>query len=193
MFFRARRALRRAWFDLNCRSLLRTSPIQTNDTSLTLVSMVCHGEVLMYLLAAKSFCRELGRTPQVVILDDGSLTKSDYATLLAHIPSVKIVHISEVAPANIRGRLTTVQQIMIITGLTAAFHKCNHRSLASRLGCSVTLSANKCFVHFHRAAQFRFCPMIRSHGETDAMRHKPCSLVGDAKHPVKLVGTNGLL
>src|SRR5690348_2026929 len=30
-------------------------------------------------------------------------------------------YISEVAPANIRGRLTTVQQIMIIAGLTAAF------------------------------------------------------------------------
>src|SRR3954470_19375335 len=30
-------------------------------------------------------------------------------------------YISEVAPANLRGRLTTVQQIMIITGLTAAF------------------------------------------------------------------------
>ena len=30
-------------------------------------------------------------------------------------------YISEVAPARIRGRLTTVQQIMIITGLTAAF------------------------------------------------------------------------
>jgi len=100
MFFRARRALRRAWFDFNCRSLLNTPPIQSNDTSLTLVSMVCHGEVLMYLLAAKSFCRQLGRTPQIVVLDDGSLTKSDYATLLAHIPAVRIVHISEVAPAN---------------------------------------------------------------------------------------------
>ncbi len=30
-------------------------------------------------------------------------------------------YISEIAPAGIRGRLTTVQQIMIITGLTAAF------------------------------------------------------------------------
>ena len=30
-------------------------------------------------------------------------------------------YISEVAPASIRGRLTTVQQIMIITGLTGAF------------------------------------------------------------------------
>jgi SP family sugar:H+ symporter-like MFS transporter len=31
------------------------------------------------------------------------------------------LYISEVAPANIRGRLSTVQQVMIITGLTAAF------------------------------------------------------------------------
>ena len=31
------------------------------------------------------------------------------------------LYISEVAPTNIRGRLTTVQQVMIITGLTAAF------------------------------------------------------------------------
>lgn len=30
-------------------------------------------------------------------------------------------YIAEVAPANIRGRMTTVQQIMIISGLTAAF------------------------------------------------------------------------
>ncbi len=30
-------------------------------------------------------------------------------------------YISEVAPANIRGRMSTLQQIMIITGLTAAF------------------------------------------------------------------------
>lgn len=30
-------------------------------------------------------------------------------------------YISEVAPAHIRGRMTTVQQVMIITGLTAAF------------------------------------------------------------------------
>src|ERR1700753_1913875 len=99
MFFRARRALRRSWFDLNCRSLLRTRPIHTTANALPLVSMVCHGEVLMYLLAAKSFCRQLGRNPQVIILDDGSLTKSDYTTIHSQIPDAKIIHISEVAPA----------------------------------------------------------------------------------------------
>ncbi|HLO21003.1 MAG TPA: sugar porter family MFS transporter [Sphingomicrobium sp.] len=43
-------------------------------------------------------------------------------------------YISEVAPAEIRGRLTTVQQIMIITGLTAAFVV--NYFLASRAGVS---------------------------------------------------------
>ncbi|MEP7130906.1 MAG: sugar porter family MFS transporter [Sphingomicrobium sp.] len=43
-------------------------------------------------------------------------------------------YISEVAPAEIRGRLTTVQQIMIITGLTAAFLV--NYFLAARAGVS---------------------------------------------------------
>ena len=96
MFFRARRALGRAWFNVNCRAVLKTAPLTVTDRSLTLVSMICHGEVLMYLLAAKSFCRRLGRTPAVVILNDGSLTAEDQATLREHIPEIRIVAISEV-------------------------------------------------------------------------------------------------
>jgi hypothetical protein len=100
MFFRARRALQRARFNFNSRALLKTPPIPPADDAITLVSMICHGEVLMYLLAAKSFCKQLGRNPSIVLLDDGSLTKSDYATLKSHIPTVKIIHISQVAPAQ---------------------------------------------------------------------------------------------
>ena len=98
MFFRARRALGRAWFDFNCRALLSTPPVYSSDDKLTLVSMLCHGEVVMYLLAVKSFCGQLGRNPEVVILDDGTLTKSDNATLRAHIPAARIVPITEVTP-----------------------------------------------------------------------------------------------
>jgi len=43
-------------------------------------------------------------------------------------------YISEVAPANIRGRMTTVQQVMIITGLTAAYVV--NAVLASQAGVS---------------------------------------------------------
>jgi hypothetical protein len=59
--------------------------------------MLCHGEVVMYLLAVKSFCKQLGRNPKVVILDDGTLTPSDYSSLLAHIPEARIIPIVEVA------------------------------------------------------------------------------------------------
>ncbi len=97
MFFRARRALKRAWFNANCRAVSQTSPLISEDRDLTLVSMVCHGEVLMYVLAAKSFSHHLGRRPAVVVLDDGSLTKDDQATIRSHIPAVRIVPISEIA------------------------------------------------------------------------------------------------
>jgi hypothetical protein len=97
MFFRAKRTLQRAWFNFNTRSLLHTPPIHSSDSRLTLVSMLCHGEVVMYLLAVKSFCHHLGRVPHVVILNDGSLTESDRAILHAHIPEAKIVPISEIA------------------------------------------------------------------------------------------------
>jgi hypothetical protein len=98
MFFRGRRALGRAWFNFNGRSLLHTPPIVSNDDHLTLVSMLCHGEVVMYLLAVKSFCQQLGRSPSVVILNDGSLTRADYATIDAHLPRARIVSISDVVP-----------------------------------------------------------------------------------------------
>ena len=100
MLFRAKRALGRMWFGVNCRALLSTPPIHSTDVTLTLVSMLCHGEVVMYLLAVKSFCGQIGRNPKAVILDDGSLTKSDYAILRTHLPDARIVSLSEVAPGR---------------------------------------------------------------------------------------------
>lgn len=100
MFFRARRSLHRALFDLRCRSLLRTPPLTTQAVAdgqpLTLVSMVCHGEVLMYLLAVKSFCRQLGRVPSFVVLDDDSLTSADRATIAQHLPTVRFFSVAAI-------------------------------------------------------------------------------------------------
>jgi hypothetical protein len=96
MFFRARRALERAWFNFNCGALPRTPPIMGNDDDLTVVSMLCHGEVAMYLLAVKSFCGQLGRVPKVVVLNDGSLSEADQGTLRGHVPGLRIVSMGEV-------------------------------------------------------------------------------------------------
>lgn len=96
MFFRIKRGLGRARFEWNCRAILRTPPIETSDDNLTVVSMVCHGEVLMYLLALKSFCRNLGRIPRVVVLDDGTLTGGDRAILESHVLHIRIFRIPDV-------------------------------------------------------------------------------------------------
>lgn len=97
MFFRARRALNRKWFDINCRSVLRTPPLPPADAPVTVVTMLGQADVLMYLLALKSFVRQLGRSPRVVILNDGSLTSEEVATLQAHIPSLTVVAIQSIS------------------------------------------------------------------------------------------------
>lgn len=98
MFYRTKRAVGRAWFDWSSRGILQTSPLNTSDDHLCLVSMLCHGEVIMYLLAVKSFCFQLGRVPRVVVLNDGTLQEDDRRTLAAHLPQIRIVNISDVAP-----------------------------------------------------------------------------------------------
>jgi len=100
MLYRARQALCRTWFELNCSSLRRTLPIEAYDERLTVVTMLRHGDVFMYLLAVKSFCKYVGCYPTVVILDDGSLTKSDREIIVSHIPKARITNFAEVAPAR---------------------------------------------------------------------------------------------
>ncbi len=96
MFFRARRALNRAWFDFNCRGLLKTPALPPADSPLTVVTMLPHGEVSMYLLALKSFAGQIGRSPKVVVLNDGSLDAQDLRTLAAHVTSLTVVPIASV-------------------------------------------------------------------------------------------------
>ncbi len=104
MFFRARRALARGWFNLRSASLKQTAPMPCSDPGFTLVSMVCHGEAWMYLLAAKSLCTQLGRTPRVVLLNDGTLTAQDCALIAHHLPGARIVALADVPnPACPRG------------------------------------------------------------------------------------------
>ncbi|HWB32281.1 MAG TPA: hypothetical protein VG714_03820 [Acidobacteriaceae bacterium] len=98
MFFRAKRAIGRAWFNFNSRPVLKTPPLLCNAPDVTIVSMLCHGEVVMYLLAVKSFCHQLGRNPKVVLLNDGSLNDEDMGTLRRHIPEITIVSIADVMP-----------------------------------------------------------------------------------------------
>lgn len=118
MFFRARRSLHRKWFDLNCRGLLKTAKLPASDSPLTVVSMLCHGEVLMYLLALKSFVSRIGRSPKVVLLNDGSLTAEDTALLNAHITSLQIVPIASVSTGGCP-KGSCWERLMLISDLVA--------------------------------------------------------------------------
>jgi hypothetical protein len=82
-------------FNRKCRGILDTPPLDIRPDGLRVVSMVCHADVKMYLLAVKSFLGKLGRGEPTVI-DDGSLTPEDGDILRRHLPSVRIVPIRSV-------------------------------------------------------------------------------------------------
>jgi hypothetical protein len=118
MFFRAKRAVARAWFNWNAQALLRNPPLSCSDPSLTLVTMLCHGETVMYLLAVTSFCQQLGRVPRIVILDDGSLTADDREKLTRHLPGVRILRFQDV-PAAACPKKNCWERLLLISDLVA--------------------------------------------------------------------------
>jgi hypothetical protein len=64
------------------------------DSAFALLSQVQHKDLLMYLLAVKSFCRRL--LPRAIhVLSDGSLTGEDFATLERHIPGVAFLRLED--------------------------------------------------------------------------------------------------
>ena len=98
MFYKLRQRTNRAWFNFWAREILSTPPLTERDAPLVTLSMVSHLDLVMYLVAIKSYYRVMGRG-RVVVLNDGSLSESDLVLLKRHVPFVKIVPISEVRTA----------------------------------------------------------------------------------------------
>jgi hypothetical protein len=91
MLYALRDRVRRARFADECRGILRSAPIEL-DTSggMVLVSQLQHKDVLLFLLAVKSFTRH-SRPGAVYVLDDGSLSPGDRSVLHAHIPGLSLL------------------------------------------------------------------------------------------------------
>ncbi len=91
-----RRRLRVAQFNHAVRDIAVCPPVHCDTAqALTLVSQLRHTDILMYLLALKTFARYL--TPgRVVVLNDGSLDNVDQALLQQQIPGVEIRPISAI-------------------------------------------------------------------------------------------------
>jgi hypothetical protein len=89
MLYRFRQNLSRWRFERACRGIFSTTPLQVQPAPLTIVTMLAHTDVLMYLIAIKSLYRRL-KEGRVLVLDDGSLLEQDYATLRQQIQGLEI-------------------------------------------------------------------------------------------------------
>jgi hypothetical protein len=80
--------MRRVRFEDACRAIFRTAPVTFDASSrFVLVSQLQHKDVLMYLLAVKSFTKRV-QPSAVYLIDDGTLTAEDRAKLKDHVPRV---------------------------------------------------------------------------------------------------------
>jgi hypothetical protein len=91
MFYQLKDRMRRAAFAAECSGVLRAPPVALDPASeMALLSQLQHKDVLLFLLAVKSFARQV-KPRAVYVLDDGSLSASDRATLEAHIPGLTVL------------------------------------------------------------------------------------------------------
>jgi hypothetical protein len=100
MLYRLRKTLRSGWFNHQVRGVLETPSARCDAGSgFLLLSQVCHSDLLMYLLAVKSFARFLPPA-EIVVLDDGSLTKSDRDVLRVQLEGVRFLQVRDVPNAR---------------------------------------------------------------------------------------------
>lgn len=83
--------------------IIETPPAPIYPGGVTIVSQVCRRDMLMYLLAMKSFAAHI-RVGRFFVLDDGSLTAESRDDLADHIPGVTITPITAIdCPGTPRG------------------------------------------------------------------------------------------
>jgi hypothetical protein len=81
--------------DFHARAVLTTPPIRAADDGVVIFSMMGTRVLLPYLVAVKSLWNEV-RRGRIVILDDGTLTSEDRATLAVHCDQPEIIPIASV-------------------------------------------------------------------------------------------------
>lgn len=81
---------------LRCRAILDSDPVRLRPAPLRVVSMVSRFDCRMYLVAIKSFYRQLPGGA-ITVIDDGSLTARQREALRHHLAGVEIVGIDGIA------------------------------------------------------------------------------------------------
>ncbi|MFZ5593845.1 MAG: hypothetical protein ACOY4D_06245 [Pseudomonadota bacterium] len=95
MFYTIKDKINRRIFAAKCGGILDTAPLVSwPESNLTVISQLQHKDLLMYLLAVKSFTRHIG-VKDIHVLDDGSLDAEDIAVLRHHIPFLNLRSIAD--------------------------------------------------------------------------------------------------
>ena len=116
MFYQLKDRVRRHRFAAACKGVLQVAPVVLDASSkLLLLSQVQHKDVLLLLLAVKSFARQV-RLRTVCVLNDGSLSANDRALLREHIPGVNLLELAEFRSA-ICPRGGTWERLLAIASL----------------------------------------------------------------------------
>ncbi|WP_031435263.1 hypothetical protein [Methylomarinum vadi] len=90
MFYSLKDKLNRYLFSLACRQIDQTPPIvKSTDKPVAVLTQLQHKDVLMFLIAAKSFAKRVPLS-KVIIINDGSLDQDDISRLKQHIPVADI-------------------------------------------------------------------------------------------------------
>jgi len=86
-------------FNWIAKDILHTPPLEPTGASPVILTILCHKDLLMYLLAIKSFYRALGRG-RIVIINDGTLTKTDIEILDFHVRPSEYINASELSSTS---------------------------------------------------------------------------------------------
>jgi hypothetical protein len=90
-----KKVLQKKWFNWKCNTILDTDPLHNVKEKVIIISMLRHSDVIMYLVAIKSLYQRFSKG-EIVILNDGSLTKRDLSLLKKHVLPKDIVHINDI-------------------------------------------------------------------------------------------------
>lgn len=89
MFFGLRQTWNRWRFSLAAEGVRRTKPIHSQQDGIAIVSSVSHLDLMMYLVAIKSFHHFFPRG-KFIVLDDGTLNEKDKSELRNHLVGCEI-------------------------------------------------------------------------------------------------------
>jgi hypothetical protein len=100
MLYKLKDKLNRYLFSKACRQIYKSPPIfQSSEQPIAVLTQLQHKDVLMFLIAVKSFAKQVP-LQKVIIINDGSLTTDDFKILKTHIPISDIYEASEFSEKN---------------------------------------------------------------------------------------------